>query len=219
MIAGINGPYFWRVDVKTFFDTVCVGKLRANALEPPSADAPNAGIGDGAVVSEGRVLSSNCDCLGFSRPTVLSINGSSTHIDVLHRGDAPPAGTLLDALSAGPNLVTSNASGTFIDIPSDDENIGNILEHSANTAFGLTDDARALLVTVDGFDGCPLLNATCGINAYSIAYLMRDHFGVSSAMAMDQGGSTTMWIKGAGIVSKSGGGPRPIFAGLFLAEQ
>jgi hypothetical protein len=35
---------------------------------------------------------------------------------------------------------------------------------------------------------------------------------------MDQGGSTTMWVKGLGIVSKSGGGPRPIFAGLFVAE-
>jgi exopolysaccharide biosynthesis protein len=150
---------------------------------------------------------------------VLSINGSSTRIDVLHRGDAPPAGSRLDSLSAGPNLVTTNESGTFINIPSDDDNIGNILEHSANTAFGLTDDARALLVTVDGFDGCPLLNASCGINAFSIAYLMRDHFGVSSAMAMDQGGSTTMWVKGAGIVSRSGGGPRPIFAGLFISEQ
>jgi hypothetical protein len=217
VLAGINGPYFYRVDVASFFDSVCLGKTRANALQPPSAQSPNFGIGDGAVVSGGALLSSNCDCVGFSRPAVLSINGTDSRVDVLHRGDAPPAGLALDALSAGPNLVTTNTSGIYVDIPHDDDNIGNILEHSANTAFGITQDGVAMLVTTDGFDGCPLLNSTCGTNAFTLAYLMRDAFGAATAMGMDQGGSTTMWTKQFGIVSSSGGGPRPIFAGLFIA--
>ena len=218
LLAGINGPYFYRVDVATFVDGVCLGKTRANALQPASAKLPNDGLGDGAIIVGGVLLSSNCDCVGYSRPAVLSINGSDTRVDVLHRGDAPPAGLSLDALSAGPNLVTTNGTGTFINIPSDDDNIGNILEHSANTAFGITKDGVAMLVTTDGYDGCPLLNTSCGTNAFTLAYLLRDAFGAATALGMDQGGSTTLWTKQYGVVSSSGGGPRPIYAGLFVAE-
>ena len=37
---------------------------------------------------------------------------------------------------------------------------------------------EAVLVTTDGFDGCPLLNATCGTNAFTLAYLFKDYFNV-----------------------------------------
>lgn len=122
--GGINGGYFWRTDVHSFVDTVCLGKSRAQAEAAPSASAPNAGVGDGAVFSGGQLLASNCDCAGFSRPALLTINGSLSRVDVLRRGDAPPFGPALDAIAAGPNLVASNASGAFIAIPSDDDNIG-----------------------------------------------------------------------------------------------
>ena len=39
---------------------------------------------------------------------------------------------------------------------------------------------------------------------------------------MDQGGSTTMWVKGQGadgIVSHAGGGTRNINSGLFLLQD
>ena len=36
LLAGINGGYFWRIDVKTFVDGVCLGKSRDNALAAPS---------------------------------------------------------------------------------------------------------------------------------------------------------------------------------------
>jgi len=124
LLAGINGGYFFRVDVSTFIDGVCQGKTRADALASPSWATPNAGVGDCASVAAGVALSSNCDEPGFSRPAILSINGTSSYISVLHRGDQPPAGLALDAVSAGPNLVTTNATGTFVDIPSDDDNIG-----------------------------------------------------------------------------------------------
>ena len=216
--GGVNGGYFWRTDVATFLDTVCQGKTRADALAAPSAAAPNAGVGDGAVIAGGELLASNCDCPGFSRPAVLTINGSSSRVDVLRRGDPPPFGRALDALSAGPNLVSSNASGPFINIPKDDDNIGNVFEHSANTAVGLLPNGTAILVTTDGYDGCNPFDASCGTNAFTLAYLMKDYFGVASAMGMDQGGSTTMWVSGVGVVTNPGRGVRDVFSALFVEE-
>ena len=189
-----------------------------NHKQLQTASNTNLGIGDGVIVAGGALLASNCDCIGYSRPAVLTINGSSSRIDVAHRGDPAPHGLALDSIAAGPNLVSSNASGAFIDIPADDDNIGNILEHSANTAVGLYANGTALLVTTDGFDGCSGFDATCGTNAYTLAYLMKDFFGVASAMGNDQGGSTTMWVKGAGVVTNPGQGVRPVFSGLFVEQ-
>ncbi len=45
---------------------------------------------------------------------------------------------------------------------------------------------------------------------------MKDYFGVQAAMGCDQGGSTTMWVKGAGIVSNPDRGVRSVFSGLFV---
>lgn len=221
-VGAVNGGYFWRLDVGSFFDGVCLFKLRGDAEKRAAAASPNNGIADGAIVSNGVLLGSNCDCAGNSRPAVLSINGTASRVDVLHRGDAPPAGLALDAISAGPNLVTTNSSGTFVDIPSDDDNIGNILEHSSNTAVGLRADGTAVLVTIDGHDGCPPLNPTCGANAFTFAYLMRDYFNCTTALNMDQGGSTTMWVRGApgnGVVSNPGAGARNIYGGLCVVEE
>ena len=217
-LGGINGGYFWRTDSSSFIDGVCLGKSRADAQQPPSLATPNTGVGDNAVVANGTLLSSNCDCAGNSRPAVLTINASHSRIDVLHRGDPPLFGLAFDAIGSGPNLVSTNASGTFLDIPSDDDNFSNILEHSANTAVGLYANGTAILVTTDGYDGCPLLNPTCGTNAFTLGYLMKDYFGVQSAMGMDQGGSTTMFVKGLGVVTNPGRGTRNIFSALMVEE-
>ena len=98
-------------------------------------------------------------------------------------------------------------------------------EHAANTGVGITANSTFLFVTTDGYDGCPDADATCGTNAFTLGYLFKDYFGAVSAMGMDQGGSTTMWIAGApgnGIVSESsngGGVPRNVFNGLFLVAE
>lgn len=218
IVGGINAGYFWRVDVSTFVDSVCQGKGRAQALTPASPTNQSYGVGDTNIVLNNKYMSGNCPYPGFSRPATLTLNGTSSYFTLQHRGDPAPAGTALDSVSAGPQLVTTNASGTYINIPSDDDNIGNILEHSANTAVGFSPDNRlAYLVTTDGWDSCSLLDPTCGTNAYALAYLMRDVLGCGAAMGMDQGGSTTMWVKGqgaGGIVSYSGGSPRPLYSGL-----
>lgn len=142
---------------------------------------------------------------------------------------------MLNALSAGPNLVSTDITTgeSYVDIPSDDDNI-NILEHAANTAVGivLEDDfvtaSKLILVTTDGSDECGPLDYTCGLNSKNLASLMKDHFNTGMAMSHDQGGSTTMWVKGVnpsrnGVVSRSHNtepedqdGPRNVANGLFI---
>jgi hypothetical protein len=95
------------------------------------------GVGDGLVKVDGQVLSNNCDCKGYSRPAVLKLDGPSSWIDVLSRGQTVDD-SVANAIAAGPNLVSYNDStgDSYVDIPSDDDNI-NIYEHAANTAVGL----------------------------------------------------------------------------------
>jgi hypothetical protein len=110
---------------------VCVGWFTATMGQP------DWGVGDAVTVVDGQLLSSNCNCSGFSRPAVLTIDGPKSRIDVLHRGDMPPAGLTLDSIGSGPNLVSTGPNGSYVDIPKDDDNIGNILEHAANTMVAL----------------------------------------------------------------------------------
>eukprot|EP01038_Epipyxis_sp_PR26KG_P015555 gene15555-21004_t len=234
-IAGINGGYFWRVDISgIWIDDVCRGKTRKEAEQPASEKNANFGVSDGLIKVDGQVLGNNCNCSGYSRPAVLELSGEDSTIEVLYRGETVGK-DVTNAIGAGPNLVSFNAtsSESYIDIPSDDDNI-NILEHAANTAVGLQFnkvDKKAMMltmVTTDGSDECGPRDITCGLNSKDLASLMKDHFSSSVAMSMDQGGSTTMWVKGAnpdrnGVVSRSHNtepvdqdGPRNIANGLFI---
>lgn len=236
LIAGINGGYFWRVDITPFWvDDVCRKKTRKEALSPVDPAYPNYGVGDGLIKIDGVVKSNNCNCTGYSRPAVLALGGIKSTIEVLYRGETVDD-SVANAIGAGPNLVSFDASTmqSYIDIPEDDDNI-NIYEHAANTAVGLIySDATKketntlLFVTTDGSDECGPLDYTCGLNSRNLASLMKDYFKSSMAMSMDQGGSTTMWVKGAnpernGVVSRShsdepaiNDGPRSVANGLFI---
>ena len=142
------------------------------------------------------------------------------------QGAPAPNGTQ-NAIAAGPLLSQTFPNGTkYIAVPRDDENV-NIFEHSANTAVGLRHGGtELLLVTADGYDGCSFFDPTCGIEAYPFADYMIEVLDVDSSMNMDQGGSTTMWIKGEdptrnGVVScsqnaKCDGQPRHLYSGLFV---
>jgi exopolysaccharide biosynthesis protein len=240
LIAGINGGYFWRVDVDGFWrDNVCRGKTRKEAEQPASPDCPNCGIGDGTVIIDGVLKSSNCNCTGFNRPALLTINGEYSNITVLDKGAFVDPNIVHNAISAGPNLVSydETTGSAFIDIPADDENVNRIV-YEASTAVGLIQSnsnggggrvsTEAILVTTDGSDSCHFNEHYCGIRCQGLASLMLEVFGVSQAMSMDQGGSTTMWIDGEGpsgkdgVVSNSdntspgGGGTRALANGLFV---
>jgi len=112
---------------------------------------------------------------------------------------------VLNAFAAGPNLVSYDVSTgqSYVDIPEDDDNINRFV-YEATTAVGVqlasqgggTTVAKSIvLVTTDGSDGCLPNEHYCGLIAPRLATLMTDVFHSSVAMSMDQGGSTTMWIK------------------------
>ena len=102
---------------------------------------------------------------------------------------------------------------------SGDENFANVYEWSANTGVGFSPSGETVyLATFDGFDGCPQSNTTCGTNAFTMAAFFKDYLGVGRALGMDQGGSTTMWVQGQGVVTNPGAGVRPLFSGLFLEQ-
>jgi len=238
LLAGVNGGYFYRLDSKDFNDFVCFGKDRDEALAPVDPNYPSQGVGDTMARVDGVNKSFNCDNLGLSRPAILAIETVATqsYITVVERAGTVP-NSVLNAIAAGPNLVSLNDQGVpVVNIPEDDDNV-NVDEHVANTGVGLLNNgATALLVTVDGWDGCDMLNSTCGMNAPQLAFLMKDFLSVQYAMEMDQGGSTTMWVKGVGsrngVVSNTcpgghepgfchgagdkGAGGRSIANGLFV---
>lgn len=91
-LTGINGGYFFRVDVAKFLDDVCWGKTRAEALSPADSKHPNNGIGDGLLIRNGTLLSSNCDLIGNSVPALLVLNGTGTNIVIQSRGAPAPPG-------------------------------------------------------------------------------------------------------------------------------
>ena len=236
-IAGINGGYFWRVDIDGFWrDNVCRGKLRKEAEQDANPLIPNFGIGDGLIKIDGETLSSNCNCSGYSRPAVMSLDGpAGSGIEVLQRGEQGTR-SARNAIGAGPNLVSfdSETGESYVDVPSDDDNI-NKLVFEATTAAGLTfEDAAAVdaqtlvMVTTDGSDSCLPHETYCGTFSWDLAALMKDIFSTRVAMSMDQGGSTTMWVRGEnpsrnGVVSRSDNkepeeseGARRIANGLFV---
>lgn len=137
-IAGINGGYFWRVDIDgIWIDDVCRGKTRFEANKPANTLFPNFGLSDGLVKIDGKLVGNNCNCSGYSRPAILELNDDHSTINVVHRAEGVDH-TVKNAIAAGPNLVSYNETSheTYVDIPEDDDNI-NILEHAANTAVGI----------------------------------------------------------------------------------
>src|SRR5690606_16139501 len=74
------------------------------------------------------------------------------------------------------------------------------------TAIGLSADNNTLyMVTVDGRS-----SSSVGMTCNQLADLMRG-LGAAKAMRLDGGGSTTMWIKGRGVVNRpSDGGQRVV---------
>jgi hypothetical protein len=213
-LAGVNGGYFFEVNRDDFFDDVCWGKRREDALRNASLADPNAGIGDGLTILNGEYVSSNCDKLGNSKPVAAVLDYPPRFVQ-LGRGERLPAGVLW-AIAAGPNLVSRDPKSGKSYVSIEGDNV-NILERASNTAVALRDD-QAMLVTFDGVDGCVEYGA-CGVNSHQLAAYLLDYVHVDSAMEMDQGGSTAMWVRGQpndGVVSNPGKGERELFNGLFI---
>lgn len=93
-----------------------------------------------------------------------------------------------DVLAAGPLLVWDGEV-----YPNDD--IGFNLTHHPRTAAGLTADNHLILVTADGRN-----IRSAGMTIQELSLLMQA-LGAETALNLDGGGSTAMWVDGRGIVN------------------
>lgn len=122
-------------------------------------------------------------------------------------------------LSCGPNLVSFRDGHAVYDVPTWDYGL-NRWEHSANAAIGLLgrpgNSTTFVMVASDGHDGCPRSDPTCGVAAEPMAYFLKDFVGASQALQLDQGGSTTLWVKGLGVVNNMRNSLRAVFSGVFV---
>ena len=91
---------------------------------------------------------------------------------------------------------------------------GDMSVRHPRTAIGITSDRRTLLLLVaDGRDR----RASAGLNGEELAWLMGE-VGAWQAFNLDGGGSSTMWLRGRGIInSPSGGSERSVLnhVGIF----
>jgi exopolysaccharide biosynthesis protein len=217
-IAGINGGYFRKKPNRR--DENCIRRSPKKPLDTPEH------IGEGLLVIDQQVYSTNCN--GGS----LAENGRSTLIqDAMTKQwriervehDVVPANTL-NAIGAGPGLIQTIEGKPQIQITW--EGILSTLEFSANAAVILAKDKQGephmLFFTVDGIDreyGMTSLGMTNFIyNKIPTLFGLQ----LVSAMSMDQGNSTTLFVKKADqpIVSITGtrGAVRNIYDGLFIID-
>lgn len=238
VLAGINGGYFFRSDVKRFVDNICPYKT----VTPPK---PGTSMGDSLLQHDGQNFSTNCAFMpGKAENPRASLILSGINPDT---GKSAPYITLVkpdvtytqannvipDAIGAGPNLVTDGK----LTVNNPDENLIPTSEFAANSAVGIINDAsgnpaQLVLFTVDGSDDS-LKKGWPGMNATEMADFMLNYLKVSNAISMDQGGSTTMYVGASDlstfplhVVSNSDFEPgvprsersiRDIYDGLFIA--
>jgi len=238
VLAGINGGYFFRNDVKHFKDNICPAKT----FNPPKAGDS---MGDSLLQHDGKNYATNCafwpgKAENPRAALILSgINpnsGKNAPYITLVKPDVvyTQAGNVIpDAIGAGPNLVTNGK----LTVSDPDENLLPTLEFAANSAVGIINDnagnpAQLVFFTVDGSDDSPK-KGWPGMNALEMADFMLHYVKVANAISMDQGGSTTMYVAESDpaiyplhVVSDSDFVPgmprsvknvRNIYDGLFIA--
>lgn len=216
-VAGINGGYFRKKLSQR--DQNCI-KRRPNT----PLDTPNH-VGEGLLVIDRKVYSTNCNGGALSESGRSSLIQDATtkqwRIERVPHDIVP--GNAVNAIGAGPGLIQTIAGKPQIQITW--EGILSTLEFSANAAVILAKDKQGnphmLLFTVDGIDkkyGMTSIGMTNFIYT-QIPTL----FGVQlvSAMSMDQGNSTTMFVKNApnSVASITGvGSVRRIYNGLVIVD-
>jgi len=218
-VAGINGGYFRLKPNKG--DVNCKERLPDIPFTIPQF------IGDGLLVIDKQVFSTNCAGSAFSEPARSALIQDATtkqwRIEPVLPGKVPV--NALNAIGAGPGLIQTINGKPQIRMTW--EGIWSTMEFSANTAVILATDAQnqphMLFFTVDGRDG------KWGMTSMQMANFIYDkiprlfHVRLVSAMSMDQGTSTTMFVKDATtpIVTTSNkyNEVHDIYNGLFVAYQ
>jgi hypothetical protein len=183
-------------------------------------------VGEGLLVIDQQVYSTNCNGGSLAEDGRSSLIQDATtkqwRIERVVHDVIPP--NTLNAIGAGPGLIQTIAGKPEIQITW--EGILSTLEFSANAAVILAKDKQGnphmLFFTVDGID------REYGMTSLGMANFIYTQiptlFGLQlvSAMSMDQGNSTTLFVKKADnpIVSVTGtrGAVRNIYDGLFIID-
>jgi exopolysaccharide biosynthesis protein len=217
-IAGINGGYFF-TNRMNHPDQNCSGRTY------PEKTVQH--IGDGLLVINRHTFSENCYLKYFPTKKRIAIVENKKHQWAIKNvGMHITPHNTLNALGAGPALVRTVNGKAKIDIQW--QGILSSFEFAANTAAILAKDAKGhqhiIFFTVDGVD------KQSGINAVEMSnFIVKKlpsllHLKIISAMSMDQGHSTTMYVRGEGkqgVVSAASKhrDSRAVYDGLFLAYK
>lgn len=217
-IAGVNGGYFF-VNSVGHHDQNCIWK------HYPTHTTYD--VGDGLLVINKKGYSENCGTSKTStlaRATIVQRKDGAWVIKEISANTTPS--DIQNALGAGPLLISSDQTKQP-KINLRWEGILSSFEFGANTAVILATDAKAhqhlLLFTVDGIDKRAGMRAVQMANFIHTMLPTLLHLKIVSAMNMDQGHSTAMYIRGEKnpIVSKADKSrtERPIYDALFVAEK
>ena len=181
-------------------------------------------VGDGLLMIDGVTYSENCAVFkttGPARSALLQNTNGEFVIQAVDPNTQPD--NTRHALGSGPGLI--NQVNGKSDIQIEWQGILSTFEFSANTAIALAEDATGqqhmMFFSVNGFD------KTAGMFSFDMANFLYtavpQYLGLSmqQAMSMDQGKSTTMFIKddqGGRIVSQSShsGSTRAVYNALFV---
>ena len=217
-VAGINGGYFRTRPNRR--DPNCIRRSPKKPMDTPNQ------IGDGLLVIDSQVYSTNCDGGKLSEVGRSSLIQDATtkqwRIERIQK-DTVPANTV-NAIGAGPGLIQTIVGEPQIQLTW--EGIISTFEFSANAAVILAKDKQGkphiLFFTVDGID------KKYGMTSIGMANFIYTKiptlFGLKliSAMSMDQGNSTTLFVKKADshITSVTGkhGTIRDVYDGLFIVD-
>jgi len=213
-IAGINGGYFY-TNRKGHVDLLCLNK------HYPELTPRN--ISDGLLIIDGNEIAQNCEWNSFvtkGRSSLLLNQARHWYIHEIPYESSLPH--ILSAIGAGPALIKTVQGKPRIDIRW--EGIFSTFEFSANSAVALATDVKGhqhvIFFTVDGVDGKAGMDSPEMANFIYFRLPRLLNLKLQSAMSMDQGHSTTLYIRDANpqIVSQASKrkGVRRIVDGLFI---
>jgi len=216
LLAGINGGYFY-INSK---------QRDINCFEKTNKQYTSDGIGDGLLIIHSKTLSTNCRSRFFAEP-----NRSTILLDDQHHWmitAVPPhtsPNNIIHALGAGPGLIQTIHGKP--EIRETWEGIVSSFEFSANSAVILAKDSlnhqHVIFFTVDGIDKEKGMYSTEMANFIYNQIPSLLNVKLISAMSLDQGGSTTMYVRAAHpqIITQANrnNSQREIFNGLFVREK
>ena len=148
-----------------------IGHLRVNGVDVENGTNWNDRINASLVIKDNEL---SIHYLGTSRYNETSRELVGEHV-----------------MACGPSLLVD---GTYIKTLKPDD--AHVLARHPRTAVGVTADNKVLLVTVDGRQP----GFSEGLNLRELSVVMRA-LEAKNAMNLDGGGSTTMYIKGSGVVN------------------